>query len=102
MRAGPAELSRFLKHRLGLHNKKIRDCNGEAAQAGARRAIEWRHRHQPRMRLEPHRLVFIDETAVTTKLTRLRGRSPCGVGTDAPFGHWRTPRPSLQGCALMS
>ncbi len=53
---------------------------------------EWRHRRQPRMRLEPHRLVFIDETAVTTKLTRLRGRSPCGarLEADAPFGHWRT------------
>ena len=53
---------------------------------------EWRHRRQPRMRLEPHRLVFIDETAVTTKLTRLRGRFPCGarLEADAPFGHWRT------------
>ena len=46
----------------------------------------------PRMRLEPHRLVFIDETAVTTKMTRLRGRSPRGtrLEADAPFGHWRT------------
>jgi len=44
------------------------------------------------MRLEPHRLVFIDETAVTTKMTRLRGRSACGarLEADAPFGHWRT------------
>ena len=44
------------------------------------------------MRLEPHRLVFIDETAVTTKMTRLRGRAPCGarLEADAPFGHWRT------------
>lgn len=44
------------------------------------------------MRLEPHRLVFIDETAVTTKVTRLRGRSPRGtrLEADAPFGHWRT------------
>jgi hypothetical protein len=46
----------------------------------------------PKMRLEPHRLVFIDETAVTTKMTRLRGRSPRGtrLEADAPFGHWRT------------
>lgn len=44
------------------------------------------------MRREPHRLVFIDETAVTTKLTRLRGRSPRGarLKADAPFGHWCT------------
>ena len=27
------------------------------------------------MRLEPHRLVFVDETATTTKMTRLRGRA---------------------------
>ena len=44
------------------------------------------------MRLEPHRLVFIDETSVTTKMTRLRGRSERGqrLEADAPFGHWRT------------
>lgn len=44
------------------------------------------------MQAEPHRLVFIDETAVTTKMTRLRGRSPRGtrLEADAPFGHWRT------------
>jgi transposase len=52
----------------------------------------WIAHRQPRMRLEPQRLVFIDETSVTTKLTRLRGRSPCGarLEADAPFGHWRT------------
>ena len=44
------------------------------------------------MRAEPHRLVFIDETAVTTKMARLRGRAQCGarLESDAPFGHWRT------------
>ncbi len=44
------------------------------------------------MRLEPHRLVFIDETGVTTKMTRLRGRSRRGtrLEADAPFGHWQT------------
>lgn len=33
---------------------------------------------QLRMREEPHRLVFIDETGTTTKMTRLRGRSKRG------------------------
>ena len=44
------------------------------------------------MRLEPHRLIFIDETAVTTKMTRLRGRSLRGarLKADATIGHWRT------------
>ena len=52
----------------------------------------WRDKRQPRMRLQPHRLVFIDETAVTTKMTRLRGRSRKGqrLKADAPFGHWGT------------
>ncbi len=44
------------------------------------------------MRQEPHRLVFLDETSTTTKMTRLRGRAPQGdrLLADAPFGHWRT------------
>ena len=44
------------------------------------------------MRLEPHRLVFIDETAVKTNLTRLRGRAPVGerLYGAAPFGKWGT------------
>lgn len=44
------------------------------------------------MSQQPARLVFVDETAVTTKMTRLRGRSLCGerLVADAPFGHWRT------------
>jgi transposase len=52
----------------------------------------WRDKRQPRMRLQPHRLVFIDETCVTTKMTRLRGRSRKGqrLKAQAPFGHWGT------------
>jgi transposase len=44
------------------------------------------------MRQEPHRLVFIDETATTTKMTRLRGRARKGerLRARAPFGHWGT------------
>jgi transposase len=44
------------------------------------------------MRQEPHRLVFIDETGTTTKMTRLHGRARRGqrLRASAPFGHWRT------------
>ena len=50
------------------------------------------------MRLEPHRLVFLDETGTTTKMTRLRkrralrGRRLRGKRrrSKAPFGHWKT------------
>jgi len=47
---------------------------------------------QPRMRLKPHRLVFLDETGTTTKMTRLRGRCLKGqrLRSKAPFGHWKT------------
>jgi transposase len=38
------------------------------------------------------RLVFIDETGASTKMTRQRGRAPCGKRLVAkiPHGHWRT------------
>lgn len=42
--------------------------------------------------LDPRRLVFIDETAVTTKMVRHYGRAPRGerlVGS-VPHGHWKT------------
>jgi DDE superfamily endonuclease len=44
------------------------------------------------MREQTHRLVFIDETATTTKMTRLRGRALHGqrLKGRAPFGHWKT------------
>jgi transposase len=52
----------------------------------------WIGQRQARMRLEPARLVFVDETAVTTKMVRLRGRSRRGtrLHAAAPFGHWGT------------
>jgi transposase len=42
--------------------------------------------------LDPVRLVFIDETGLSTKMSRLRGRSPCGERCRAaiPHGHWKT------------
>jgi transposase len=44
------------------------------------------------MRLEPQRLVFLDETGTTTKMTRPRGRCLRGkrLRSKAPFGHWKT------------
>lgn len=44
------------------------------------------------MREQRGRLVFIDETGTTTKMTRLRGRSVKGerLNGKAPFGHWGT------------
>ena len=43
------------------------------------------------MRLEPYRLVFIDETGTKTNMTRMYGRAPKGqrLVADAPYGHWK-------------
>ena len=41
---------------------------------------------------DPTRLVFLDESGVTTQMLRRYGRSPCGqrVIDHAPFAHWHT------------
>jgi transposase len=55
--------------------------------AAARAA--WRARQA---RMNPARLVFIDETWATTNMTRLRGRCQRGrrLVAAVPHGHWRT------------
>ena len=62
---------------------------------------DWKEHRQPRMRLEPDRLIFIDETGTTTKMTRLRGRCLKGqrLRSKAPFGHWKT-QPFVAGLRL--
>lgn len=58
----------------------------------AERRRLWINRRQPRMRRQPDRLVFIDETSINTKMTRLRGRARRGarLRASAPFGRWGT------------
>jgi hypothetical protein len=53
---------------------------------------EWITSRQPRMREDVQRLIFLDETGTTTKMTRLRGRARVGarLKAKAPFGHWGT------------
>lgn len=55
----------------------------------ARQRERWR-RLQPR--IDPSRLVFIDETWTKTNLVRLHGRAPRGQRLHAkvPYGHWQT------------
>lgn len=61
----------------------------------------WTNLRQRRMRLEPQRLVFVDETSVNTKMVRLRGHSLRGtrLAADALFGTGE-PRLSSPGCAV--
>jgi transposase len=58
----------------------------------AARRKDWIEQRQPRMQREPGRLVFLDETAVNTKMTRLRGRARRGKRLRArvPFAKWGT------------
>ncbi|MFC0206756.1 IS630 family transposase, partial [Novosphingobium soli] len=55
----------------------------------ARRRKQWRKYQN---RLDPTRLVFIDETWAKTNMTRTHGRARRGQRLHArvPFGHWRT------------
>jgi transposase len=55
----------------------------------ARRRAQWK-RYQDR--LDPRRLVFIDETWAKTNMTRSHGRCPRGqrLIADAPQGRWHT------------
>ena len=43
--------------------------------------------------LDPERLIFIDETAATTKMARLRGRAPKGERCRAAVPHGMCGRP---------
>ena len=55
----------------------------------ARKRARWKaHQH----RLDPGRLVFIDETWVKTNMAPLRGWGPRGRRLEArtPYGHWKT------------
>jgi transposase len=55
----------------------------------ARKRLRWKAYQS---RLDPTRLVFIDETWAKTNMTRLRGWAPCGhkLLAKVPQVHWRT------------
>jgi putative transposase len=55
----------------------------------ARRRAQWRT-YQPR--IDPNRLVFIDETWTKTNMAPLRGWGPRGtrLRSKVPYGHWNT------------
>ena len=46
---------------------------------------------------DPARLVFIDETAVSTNMVRLRGRAPRGVQGDRQRSAWSMGDDHLRG-----
>jgi transposase len=90
-KADPASLLRWLI-RAGCRFKKTLRASEHDRPDVKQAREEWIGVRQPEMRLEPHRLVFFDETGTTTKMTRLRGCCPKGqrLLSKVPFGHWKT------------
>lgn len=84
-------LSRLLRGAGFTYKKQLMASECARADVAERRRV-WINERQPAMCREPHRLVFIDETSVNTKMTRLRGRARKGrrLKADAPFGKWGT------------
>src|SRR6266568_2086012 len=75
---------------LAAHEDLVRQLVAEQDRpdvAAARRALQRRQK-----RLDPRRLVFIDETAVSTTITRLYGRAPQGerLIQKVLHGNWKT------------
>lgn len=87
----PASISRWFI-RNGYRFKKTLLASEQDRPDVRKTRESWVAKRQPSMGLEQHRLVFIDETGTTTKMTRLRGRCLRGqrLKSKAPFGHWKT------------
>src|ERR1700674_583533 len=82
-------ISRFLRHiNLTFKKKSVHAAEQDRPDvAAARKALR-----KEQLPLDPKQLVFIDETAATTKMTRLYGRAPQGkrLVDKVPHGHWKT------------
>jgi len=76
-------------HAEGLSYKKTTAAKEQDRPDVARRREQWR-KYQGR--IDPKRLVFIDETWTKTNMAPLRGWGPRGlrVKGKAPFGCWKT------------
>ena len=84
VRADTGMLSRFFKG-AGISFKK----KSLGLRAGAPGHARWQ---RAQGQLDPHRLVFIDETWAKTNMTRSHGRCPRGqrLAATRPYGHWQT------------
>lgn len=82
-----------LLKRLGFTHKKKSLVATERRRAKVRKQRnDWFEHRLPAIAEMPERVVFLDETAVKTNLTRLRGWGQRGerLSMDAPFGSWGT------------
>lgn len=73
---------------LYLQKKTIHAAEQDRPDVALRRA-QWRDWSE---KVDPRRLIFIDETWAKTNMTRLRGRAQRGARLVAktPHGHWKT------------
>ncbi|HEX2134372.1 MAG TPA: IS630 family transposase [Microvirga sp.] len=88
VKADSSRLSRFFR-REGITLKKTLVARERDRPDISRRRTQWRTYQG---RLDPARLVFIDETWAKTNMTRRHGRAPRGARLIAkvPHGHWKT------------
>ena len=100
--AAPAMLSRLLCRRGFTYKKHLMAAECARADVREERRV-WTGQRQARMRQQPHRLVFLDETYVNTKMTRLRGARAraSGYARALPSAIGR-PIPLSRACAAMS
>jgi len=85
---GKSSISRFLHHLKLPFKKSLRAAEQDRPDvAAARRALQRRQG-----KLDPRRLVFIDEASVSTTITRLYGRAPQGerLVQKVLHGNWKT------------
>ncbi|WP_253637939.1 MULTISPECIES: IS630 family transposase [unclassified Bradyrhizobium] len=87
-KAGIGSIWRFFDRHSITFKKTLHAAEQDRPDVAAERAAL--KAEQPKLRAP--RLIFIDETAVTTKMVRHYGRSPRGerLVSGVPHGHWKT------------
>ncbi|MBF0561231.1 MAG: IS630 family transposase [Alphaproteobacteria bacterium] len=75
--------------RHGISLKKTAHASEQERPDVKAARTEWKSNQ---LNLDPSKLVFLDETAVTTNMARMRGRCKRGerLVSAVPFGHWKT------------
>jgi transposase len=83
-----ADLVRAAGDGIAAQKKSLHAQEQETPAARQRRQAWWAQIQA----IEPERLVFVDESGVTTEMTRRYGRAPRGerVREATPAGHWST------------
>jgi transposase len=78
--------------------KSLHAAEQDTATGQLQRSLWWEETNQ----IDPERLIFLDESGVTTEMTRRYGRAERGarVGEGTPGGHWRTL--TIMGAIRMS